>query len=1108
MATREEIIRLLFKSDDAALGESAKELDNLGKTAGANEKKLDEFADELDRLGKADTALRGITAARARLSELGPALVQARERLVGLQIEFNQADKPSRKLSNELERARKTVQGLTAEQNRLTASITPNTNALQKLGVDTKNADAAQRQLRQSSADLRTRIAAYAESAKTAAKASGDLSRDVRTAGQNAKTAAADFGEVQIGLGKIAAAATAAVAAVKGLSFGATLIGEAARLQQGFAEVAAVAGGTAENLGQLRVAAEQAAMATGTSVDDITAGLSDLARTGLSTEQAIAALGPALDLSLDKGLGLANSVEILTTTLSQFQFGAEQSARVADVLAHAANATNSSVEGLGRSLTDVAPLANQLGISFEDTVAILGKMADAGFRGSRAGTALRAVFSQLLDPASKFRSALDALGIKGNDFAGILEQLAQAGEAGKAAFLELDTEARPAIMALAQQGSPAVRKLAEELKNAEGAAAQVAAVVRNTLGTAFARLSNTAGLAATGLLDGLLKPLQRTLENVQQRLQAFAASPEFDQLKQRLATTFGDGLEAVNQFLAAMDFDDVLVSIDKLARGTSDLFSGLRENSQETAAAINKISAAFNWIVSVADAANYALDELNQKSARYGAETRRVALLTAGLVSDQSQALSVVARQITELENLEATASTRRARAWADANRSAVEYRGELANVADASSVLSELASDAIGPISGVVENLVGRLGDVWRKTQEEARKTIEILPEIIPTATAATESVTKIGEAGAQSARVLRERFEKELDDLRPQINLMKLEVAEAFAAGADAKPLQAKLDSLEQRFRDTSVQAQNLGDVLSSLDKSGGDSLRSTGRSAVAAAEGVQTLNQQVAETAQSVSKASGALDALNAKFREARAQAEALGADALEAFDRVNTFSGIIRTTGRGTADVLQLIADRSKNAAEFVDEMARTMGSAEDRARRTADAMRRVQEEAKASAQALQALEDAYRQAQDEADRRAGNDEAIRKRAYEQELARIAQLEAEAGASGAARANELRRLAREVFEDDLRLIREREREQIDSDQRIDDSRRRRSGGSGGAGLVDRTPTTTIREITPVVINVNAEQFGNVEDLARKIAPQLDRLQRSGFNQRLGR
>lgn len=1152
MATRDETLRLQFETTGVSnLRDLSRQLSDLGKSADANTAELDQFADELDRLGKADASLRGLVQARARLTELKPALEQARERLVALQLEFNASATPSKKLGQELERARKSVRDLSTEQNRLTASLTPNTAVLQKLGLDTKNLDSAQRQLGQNTADLQARVRSYGAALKEAGSAGGTLAKGLRETQAAAKSAAPDLDAVQAGLGKIAAAATAAIGVMKGLSLGGDLVGQAASLQQSLAGVAAVASGTAEGLARLRDSAQGAAQDTGKAVEEILGGLGDLSRTGLDVEASVAALVPSLDLADAGVIGLQRSVEIITTTLSQFRFGAEQSGRVADVLADAANRTNSSVEGLGRSLVDVAPLANQLNTPFEETVAILGRLADAGFRGERAGTALRSVFSQLLDPSSKFREELASLGIESTDFTTVLEQLATKGDAGKRALLALGQEAAPAILALSQQGAASIRELATQLQGAEGAAGRVAAVVRDTLSNAFARLQQTAGVAATGLLDGLLQPLQETLEKVQARLQDFIASPAFDQLRQRLATAFDDGLAAVNRFLDGLDFADAIEGIDKLAQSASDLFTDFESKASSAAAAINKISAAFNTIVSAGDAANAALEQLNLQAARYGAEVRKSSIQLAGIFQDVSAEIAAVDAEIAELARKEADAGQRRTRFWQEAQRAAAEYKGEVQQAEAGSVDFARLARGALGPLADVVGNVATEFDNIRRAAAdavpdidrlgiqteaaanagtEAAQGLVTVLPEIVPAAqqagAGAAEALGQISPAGAEAARQLITSFETAQQAIKLQMDKLVLQIAQALSEGKPTAALDAELDRLQQQFSNLEVQIRRLRGVLEDAGEPPGQPIQNLGRSANAAAQGMQNLGDASKTAQKEVTKASAVMDALNARFREARARAEALGADALEAFDRVNTFSGIIRTTGRGTADVLQLIADRSKQATEFVEELERAMRRNEDSAKRAAQAF---EDSVKRSADALRDLSDLTRQLQDEADSQAGNDEAIRRRAYEEQLRRIAELEREGGASAVAQAQQARQLAREVFEEDLRLIREREREQNASDDRI---AKRRKGGSGGGSSVgalgtqdrgereqpDRQPLRSPREdrrqprepepTSGVTLNFQGPVLGSPEEFARFVRREIDKLDRRGYNARTGR
>ncbi|MBK8066673.1 MAG: phage tail tape measure protein [Rhodanobacteraceae bacterium] len=205
---------------------------------------------------------------------------------------------------------------------------------------------------------------------------------------------------------------------------------QAGTFEEAMAAVEAVTGATGDEFKALEAAAVAASERTRFSSVQAADGLAELARTGYSATEAMQVLNPALAIAQGQQLSVAQASEYLTTTMTQFGLGAGDAARVADVLAATADSSKTSVQQLGNALSYVAPLANQAGLSIEETSAIIGALADQGFRGERAGTALRNVFSSLSDPSSKFSQALRDAGIESRDFTTVVEQLAAGGDIG------------------------------------------------------------------------------------------------------------------------------------------------------------------------------------------------------------------------------------------------------------------------------------------------------------------------------------------------------------------------------------------------------------------------------------------------------------------------------------------------------------------------------------------------------------------------------------------------------------------------------------------------------------------------------------------------------
>ena len=70
---------------------------------------------------------------------------------------------------------------------------------------------------------------------------------------------------------------------------------------------------------------------------------------------------------------------------------------------------------LGESFKYVAPLAGTLGYTAEDTSIALGLMANAGIKGSQAGTSLKTALARMSAPTAKQAAAMKKLGISLTD---------------------------------------------------------------------------------------------------------------------------------------------------------------------------------------------------------------------------------------------------------------------------------------------------------------------------------------------------------------------------------------------------------------------------------------------------------------------------------------------------------------------------------------------------------------------------------------------------------------------------------------------------------------------------------------------------------------------
>ena len=196
------------------------------------------------------------------------------------------------------------------------------------------------------------------------------------------------------GLKVAAAAITGTATALAGVATAAAKTG--ADFESQMSRVKAISGATGEEFEKLKAQAIELGAETSFSASQAAEGMENLAAAGFTTTETMEAMPGLLDLAAASGEDLASSSDIATSALRGFGMEASEAGHVADVLAENANRTNSSVAETGEAMKYVAPLARSAGLSFEETAAAIGIMANAGIQGSQAGTTLRSAISSIV----------------------------------------------------------------------------------------------------------------------------------------------------------------------------------------------------------------------------------------------------------------------------------------------------------------------------------------------------------------------------------------------------------------------------------------------------------------------------------------------------------------------------------------------------------------------------------------------------------------------------------------------------------------------------------------------------------------------------------------
>ena len=339
--------------------------------------------------------------------------------------------------------------------------------------------------------------------------------------------------------------------------------------------------------------------------------LAFLGMAGFEATQAMEALPNVLNLAAAGGLDLGVAADIATNILSGFGLEVSQLARVNDVLAEAFTGSNTTLTELGEGFKYVGPIAKGVGADFEDLIASMGKLGDAGIKGSLAGTTLRGVIDALFNPTREEAVLMEDLSkrigdvglqIKNNKgnfvgFRSLVEQLEKAGLRGEEALKLFGARAGPGMAALLQVGSKALGDFEEELNNVDDTTSKIAATQEGGIGGAFRGLASAIEGAKLQLGEafgeGLITTIQTIAESFRDVTKAIKELDEsgiiskITKTLEVLAKTGGLAIDSIIAYakefynLAAIGLNALTLNFDKVKERLDDVGKSFRSVLQE-----------------------------------------------------------------------------------------------------------------------------------------------------------------------------------------------------------------------------------------------------------------------------------------------------------------------------------------------------------------------------------------------------------------------------------------------------------------------------------------------------------------------------------------------
>ena len=213
--------------------------------------------------------------------------------------------------------------------------------------------------------------------------------------------------------------------------------------------------------------------------DEIMKAYNQLVQAGLSHEQVHAILPTSMDFAIAGNFDTEAAADKLTNVMTAMrlpmatQSQAEESAkRAADVIAYAANETNSTIEQMTEAFKYAAPSASALGVSMEQLAAMFVIQARRGIKASEAGVSIRAMFTRMVRPTNMAQAALARYNIDLADYLEQTKELTAADFSTALSFGGLDARAAEGeidkILRMDIASSDKVQKITSAIMNAVG----------------------------------------------------------------------------------------------------------------------------------------------------------------------------------------------------------------------------------------------------------------------------------------------------------------------------------------------------------------------------------------------------------------------------------------------------------------------------------------------------------------------------------------------------------------------------------------------------------------------------------------------------------------
>lgn len=584
-------------------------------------------------------------------------------------------------------------------------------------------------------------------------------------------------------------------------------------------QLAAILGTTKEGISGLTDEARRLGATTSYSAAQVTELQIELAKLGFSPKQITDMEAGVMKFAKAVGTDLASAAAFAGASMRIFNISAENSE---EMLASLAIGTTKSALDFGylqSAMSTVGPVANAFGFSIQETIALLGSLANAGFDASTAATATRNILLNLADSSG---SLATALGSPVKDLDGLAQGLKKLEEEGVdlAGALELTDKRSVAVFSTFLNNVDSLTELRDSVSGASGAFSAMSDEMGNNVQGALNTLSSTVEgvvlkfYGASGVLKSVVNGLTKLVEWLGKGIDFIDRNATAVKIAAAAFASYKVGV-----WLASLEIkkNAALLAAHRitmaLSAAATNLFSGNIKKATQAFRVFNLALKAnpYGLILSALGAVITAITIFFSKTKEAAASTEEVATATDHVAEASKRAGELYGEQRGKIEALvlvaknETLTLAQRKKAIDELNRIVPGYNAEIDKTTGAYKASDEALNNYLQTLEKEMR---------FKANQEQLQKLITTAEKFRNQADDASE---KLAQAQARHEKYVESLGNNPQKDVLTKLSLQTVEMANGMAEiakkGADTADAAVKAFSerMEKRINDGSLIPQS---------------------------------------------------------------------------------------------------------------------------------------------------------------------------------------------------------------------------------------------------------------------------------------------------------